>query len=132
MIIEPIDKARLYRWAYALAVVTVFYNLLEGSVSVFFGVEDGTVSLLGFGIDSFVEVISRVWIWHMVKRIRANGGEGIDTFERQALRVTGSAFYLLTFREGREAFEKSRQETLACCCGNCGVRVSASRDRPIG
>ena len=41
----------------------VFYNLLEGLVSVFLGLEDETLSLLGFGIDSFVEVISGIGIW---------------------------------------------------------------------
>lgn len=94
--IESLGKPRLYQWAYALALVTIFYNILEGLVSIFFGLEDETVSLLGFGIDSFVEVISGIGIWHMVKRIRASGEEGLDGFERQALRVTGSAFYLLT------------------------------------
>lgn len=95
-IMDVNDREGLYRWAYALALVTIFYNILEGLVSVFFGLEDETVSLLGFGIDSFVEVISGIGIWHMVRRIRAHGEERIDAFERQALKVTGSAFYLLT------------------------------------
>ncbi len=34
-----------------LAQITIFYNLIEGMVSVFFGVADETLSLLGFGID---------------------------------------------------------------------------------
>jgi divalent metal cation (Fe/Co/Zn/Cd) transporter len=41
---------------------------------------------------------------------------------------------LLTFREGREAFEKSRREVLACCCGgNCGAGttgIGGIGDRP--
>ena len=51
------ERASLYRWAAALAAVTVFYNLAEGLVSVFFGLEDETIALFGFGVDSFVEVI---------------------------------------------------------------------------
>ena len=64
------EKESLYRWAYALALITIFYNILEGLVSVYFGMDDKTLALFGFGLDSFVEVISGVGIWHMVKRIR--------------------------------------------------------------
>lgn len=84
-----------FRWANSLALITIIYNIAEGLVSVFFGFEDSAVSLFGFGIDSFAEVISGVGIWHMIKRMRARGGEGPDTFERRALRATGGAFYLL-------------------------------------
>lgn len=86
----------LYRWAYVLALITIFYNILEGVVSVFFGIEGETLVLLGFGIDSFVEVISGIGIWHMIRRIRRNNNETYDKFEKDALKVTGTAFYILT------------------------------------
>jgi divalent metal cation (Fe/Co/Zn/Cd) transporter len=86
----------LYRWAGVLALVTIFYNLGEGLVSVFFGLEDESFSLFGFGLDSFVEVSSGIGIWHMIRRIRKNEGETADHFERTALRITGGGFYLLT------------------------------------
>ena len=89
------EKESLYRWAYALAVITIFYNILEGLVSIYFGIEDETLALFGFGLDSFVEVISGVGIWHMVKRIRRNHDANPDHFERQALKITGTAFYIL-------------------------------------
>jgi divalent metal cation (Fe/Co/Zn/Cd) transporter len=87
---------KLYAWASALALVTIFYNIAEGLVSVFFGLEDESMSLFGFGLDSFVEVVSGIGIWHMVRRIRQNRGEAPDHFERRALRITGAAFYALT------------------------------------
>jgi len=90
------QRNTFYRWANTLALITIFYNLIEGIVSVFFGYEDGTVALFGFGIDSFVEVISGLGIWHMVRRMRQNGSESHDAFEKTALKVTGSAFYILT------------------------------------
>ncbi|MEW6584282.1 MAG: cation transporter [Nitrospirota bacterium] len=90
------EKESLYRWAYALAVITIFYNIFEGLVSIFFGVEDKTLALFGFGLDSFVEVISGVGIWHMIKRIRGNHDADPDQFERQALKITGTAFYILS------------------------------------
>ena len=46
-------KLNQYKRASLLTQITVFYNLIEGMVSVFFGVADETLSLLGFGIDSF-------------------------------------------------------------------------------
>jgi divalent metal cation (Fe/Co/Zn/Cd) transporter len=90
------NRERLYRWASALALVTIFYNVAEGVVSVFFGLEDETLALFGFGVDSFVEVLSGVGIWHMLRRARRSESGSIDGFERTALRVTGTAFYLLT------------------------------------
>jgi hypothetical protein len=54
------QRVGLYKTAILLSQITVFYNLLEGLVSVFLGLEDETLSLLGFGIDSFVEVISGI------------------------------------------------------------------------
>jgi len=89
-------KEAFYRWANALALITIFYNLIEGIVSVFFGYEDGTVALFGFGVDSFVEVISGLGIWHMIRRMKQNGSENHDAFEKTALKVTGTAFYILT------------------------------------
>ena len=88
-------KSTFYRWASALALITIFYNLLEGMVSVFFGIQDGTVTLFGFGVDSFVEVISGIGIWHMIRRMRQNGIQNHDGFEKTALKVTGTAFYIL-------------------------------------
>lgn len=85
----------LWKTALWLAGITVFYNIIEGVVSVWFGWSDETLSLFGFGLDSFVEVISGVGIWHMVLRTMHSGAQN-DTFETTALRITGSAFYLLT------------------------------------
>jgi len=88
------DKISLYKFAVILAFITIFYNLAEGLISIYFGVQDETLSLLGFGIDSFVEVISGIGILHMLIRIR-NKGEERDEFEKTALKITGTAFYIL-------------------------------------
>lgn len=90
------EKSTFYKWATALAIITVFYNIIEGLASIFFGVEGGTVSLFGFGVDSFVEVVSGIGIWHMIWRMRRNGNENPDSFEKTALKVTGTSFYVLT------------------------------------
>lgn len=84
-------------WKYALwlALFTIFYNLLEGVISIFFGISDEALTLFGFGVDSFIEVISGIGILAMVLRIRQNPETPRSQFERAALRVTGTSFYLL-------------------------------------
>jgi divalent metal cation (Fe/Co/Zn/Cd) transporter len=91
-------KQKLVQTAFILAVVTIIYNIAEGLVSVFFGINDETLALLGFGVDSFVEVLSGIGILHMIYRMKKAGINKIasrDRFERQALKITGTAFYIL-------------------------------------
>ncbi len=89
------NKRNLYQRAATLALITILYNIVEGVVSVFFGLEDETIALFGFGLDSFVEVASGIGIWHMIGRIRQSGNERPDVFEKNALRVTGTGFFVL-------------------------------------
>src|SRR6185436_4832938 len=86
---------KLYSIALALAVFTIIYNLAEGIIATWFGYEDETLTLFGFGVDSFIEMISGIGIMHMVLRIRKDPAANRDTFEQTALRVTGNAFYIL-------------------------------------
>lgn len=79
-----------------LALITISYNLAEGTVSVLLGLQDETLSLFGFGLDSFVEVASGIGIWHMIARMRHRPGDAPDRFEQRALQITGAAFYLLS------------------------------------
>jgi len=87
---------RYFRYALWLGYITVFYNLLEGLVSIFFGVQDEALTLFGFGIDSFIEVLSGLGIIAMVIRIRSHPDAQRSRFEKTALRMTGISFYLLT------------------------------------
>lgn len=93
---EASTNGKLYRQANFLAVFTIFYNLIEGVVSMWLGASDETLALFGFGVDSFIEVISAVGIWHMIRRINNNNGETRDEFEQRALRITGGSFYVLS------------------------------------
>jgi divalent metal cation (Fe/Co/Zn/Cd) transporter len=91
----PTDQQKLYKLAFVLALFTIGYNLGEGAVSTWFGFEDESLTLFGFGVDSFIEVISGLGIAHMVLRIQSRPGSNRDTFERTALTITGVSFYLL-------------------------------------
>ncbi len=86
---------RYYTYALWLAILTILYNLLEGLVSVYFGAQDEALTLFGFGVDSFIEVMSGIGILAMVLRIRQHPDTPRGQFERTALRVTGWSFYLL-------------------------------------
>lgn len=82
-----------YKMAFGLAVFTIVFNIAEGLVSTYFGYEDESLTLFGFGVDSFIEVISGLGIAHMVARIQRHPDSGSDDFERTALRITGCSFY---------------------------------------
>jgi hypothetical protein len=93
-------KIKYWQYAIWLALFTIFYNLAEGLVSIYFGAQDETLTLFGFGIDSFIEVLSGLGILAMVIRIRKNMEAPRSSFERTALRITGSSFYLLALGLG--------------------------------
>ena len=86
---------RLFKLAFGLALFTIVYNIIEGLVSIYFGYEDESLALFGFGIDSFIEVISGLGIAHMVLRIQRQPNSNRDNFERTSLRITGFSFYAL-------------------------------------
>jgi divalent metal cation (Fe/Co/Zn/Cd) transporter len=90
------SKEKLLNRAFWLAIVTIVYNIVEGIVSIGFGINDETLSLLGFGVDSLVEVISGTGILHMVIKLRRTGDDSRGLFEQKALKITGSAFMILT------------------------------------
>jgi divalent metal cation (Fe/Co/Zn/Cd) transporter len=92
-------------WQYALwlAIFTVLYNIAEGVISIFFGISDEALTLFGFGVDSFIEVMSGLGILAMVIRIWQNPETSRSRFEVAALRVTGTAFYLLALGLGASA-----------------------------
>ena len=89
------SSERLYSYALWLGIFTVTYNLLEGVVSILFGISDETLTLFGFGVDSFIEVISGLGIIAMVLRIQRDLTSSKSAFEKTALRITGTSFYLL-------------------------------------
>jgi divalent metal cation (Fe/Co/Zn/Cd) transporter len=88
-------EPKLYKKAYALSLFTIFYNIAEGIISMILGFEDETLTLFGFGADSFIEVISGMGIAIMIKRIQNKPHSSKSSFEITALKITGTAFYLL-------------------------------------
>ncbi len=87
---------KLYQQAYRLSLFTIFYNIVEGVVSMLLGYQDETLTLFGFGVDSFIEVMSGIGIAIMIRRIKQYPESPKSEFETTALKITGASFYLLS------------------------------------
>ena len=91
-----VNEVTLYNKALNLSWFTIIYNVIEGLVSTVIGAEDETLTLFGFGIDSFIEVMSGIGILVMILRIRRNPLSPKQRFEISALKITGYAFFILS------------------------------------
>ena len=89
------ESERLFKIGFRLALFTILFNIAEGLISMYFGYKDESLTLFGFGADSFIEVLSGLGIAHMVMRIQRHPGSNRDNFERTALTITGYSFYVL-------------------------------------
>ncbi len=89
------QERKWYDLAFGLAIFTIVYNLAEGIIATWFGFEDETLALFGFGVDSFIELISGIGIMFMIIRIRQQPHSNRSKFEKTALKITGVSFYIL-------------------------------------
>jgi divalent metal cation (Fe/Co/Zn/Cd) transporter len=86
-------RAAVVRHGRRLEYFTIAWNASEGLVAVVAGALAGSISLLGFGIDSFIEVTSgSVLLWRMLVDAEVHSRE---LNERRALRIVGACFLLL-------------------------------------
>jgi divalent metal cation (Fe/Co/Zn/Cd) transporter len=87
------DRASMSRRGRGLEYFTIAWNVLEGLVAVIAGMVAGSISLVGFGIDSFIEVTSgAALLWRM--NVDADA-ERRERNERIALRIVGLCFLAL-------------------------------------
>jgi divalent metal cation (Fe/Co/Zn/Cd) transporter len=92
------DRQHLLRRGLRLEYLTVGWNIAEGVMAVGAGVLAGSIALIGFGVDSFVETISgAVLIWRLSAEARGTlDEETIERIEHRAERLIGIAFLLLS------------------------------------
>ncbi len=90
-----LNKNHQYNSAFVFSALTIIFALAEAIVSTYYGYNDESLTLFGFGIGSFIEVISAIGVAHLIIRIKRNENSNRDNFERAALRITGSGFYIL-------------------------------------
>ncbi len=90
--ITPASRADLLRRGLRLEYFTVGWNVLEGLVAIAAALAAGSVALLAFGIDSFVETASGlILIWRLQAERRAVDHERIETVERRAQRLVAAS-----------------------------------------
>lgn len=90
------NEAKLFLYALWLSIFTILANLVEGIFSTILGYSDETIALFGFGLDSFIEVISAVGILFMLIRLKSGRTGERSQLETLALRVTSVSFFMLT------------------------------------
>jgi cation diffusion facilitator family transporter len=97
MTVVVADRPRLLRRGLRLEHLTVGWNVVEGLIAVGAGIAAGSVALIGFGIDSFVETISgAVLIWRLSAEARGTlDEEAVERVEDRAERLVGVAFLVL-------------------------------------
>jgi len=85
----------LHKKALRLSYFTVGYNILEGVVSILAGLLAGSIALVGFGLDSFVESLSGgVMIWRFRQHGRISEEEE-QRVEQRAIRLIAYTFFIL-------------------------------------
>ena len=97
-------RAAHLRHALSLEYLTVGWNLVEGAVGVTAALMAGSVALLGFGVDSFIESASGlILVW----RLRSESGQAsradVDRLDDRARRLVGVSLFLLAAYVGFEA-----------------------------
>lgn len=89
------DKKKQYKFGLLLSYLTVGYNVIEGIVSVIVGSITGSVALVGFGLDSFIESLSgSVMIWRLSKHGKISHEEE-ERVEAKAATYVGITFFIL-------------------------------------
>lgn len=89
-------ETNLYNRALLFASFIVCYNVVEGVVAMAVGYSDESLTLFGFGVDSFIEVASNLGVIYMIRRIKQNPLSSRAPFEGTALKITGYGFYALS------------------------------------
>jgi divalent metal cation (Fe/Co/Zn/Cd) transporter len=134
-----ITRQRLALRGKRLEYFTIVWNCLEGLIAVSAGALSGSISLVGFGIDSLIEVASgSMLLWRMavdadVKHRERN--------EKLSLRAVGVLFLALAAYVGyesiadlatRKAPERSVPGIILACCALVAMPLLAGAKKRVG
>src|SRR3954452_18368849 len=87
--LSTVEVPRLRRWAWALTLLTIGWNSIEAIVAIGSGLLAGSIALVGFGLDSVVEVSSALVIaWRLTRGAS-------ETAERLAVRLIALTFFAI-------------------------------------
>ncbi len=90
-------RVTLLKRASMLEYLTVGWNLMEGVIAVSAALASGSVALLGFGLDSFVESSSGlILLWRLGRERHADlSAEAVELLDRRAHKLVAVALFLL-------------------------------------
>lgn len=92
----PAERDRWLRRALHLLVLTVLYNGAEAALSVWEGVRAGSIALVGFGLDSIIEMAAAgVVLRRVALERRGREGDDVEATERRVRRFVGVTFFVL-------------------------------------
>jgi cation diffusion facilitator family transporter len=95
-VLTPARREKLHRRGLLLEWFTVAWNVVEAFVAIGVGVVVGSVALVGFGVDSGIEVISAVTLlWRLRKAGPHASAEEHGAAEHKALYLVAATFFLL-------------------------------------
>ncbi len=85
------------RRARALLLATSAYNAVEAGVAVAAGLAAGSVALMGFGLDSAIEIAASLAAWRRVSiELQDRDAEALERTERRVGRFVGASFVALS------------------------------------
>ncbi len=93
---------------------TVAWNILEGLIAIAAGVVAGSIALVGFGLDSYVEVASGLILVWRLRKHELSDDEEEAAAEKKAILFVGVTFILLalyvTYESGKKLFFHERPD----------------------
>ncbi|MDZ7675142.1 MAG: cation transporter [Acidimicrobiales bacterium] len=105
MTTPTLDRETLVRRGALLAWFTIAWNAIEGIVGIVSGIAAGSIALIGFGVDSYVEVFAgSVILWRLARD--RQGDELSEAAERRAVRLIAITFLVLAAGIGIESIRK--------------------------
>ena len=107
---DHVRRGRRLEW------LTLSWNLIEGVIAITAALAAGSVVVLGFGIDSFVECASSiVLLWRLYAERKALAPERIEQIDRPAHQLVGASLFALAafiaFDGGRALWLHERPDT---------------------
>ena len=139
MVEGVIDRPAVAKRGKRLEYFTIAWNCLEGLVGVVAGAIAGSISLVGFGIDSFIEVTSgATLLWRMAVDSKEQARE---RNERLSLRIVGACFLgLSTYIAyesvsdliGRKAPERSVAGTILASVSVIAMPILSRAKKKVG
>ena len=110
------NREQLVRRGRQLEWFTLSWNLVEGVVAIAAALSAGSVVVLGFGVDSFVECASSVvLLWRLYAERKEHDRERIERLDERAHKLVGASLFALAayiaFDGGKSLWLQERPES---------------------